>query len=257
MKIEINNVKLFSSFFDSINSLIATDLIIIFKQDKMVIHQLNATRTGLVIFHVGKEFFEGYQVEDEEIVSVDISDLIGALKMFKTFKKFILETDLNKAKLRLIAREGKKSKRTSISLLENYELEMEEVGGSWNAIIKLQASEFKRAMKDCADVFSKDEGDVFLFNTPTTFTLIGEGIKMINEDTWTIGDDMEALISENTRSIYPCPILKDIADKGSALSKTVTLHLQSNAPIKIVYDFKGGVAEYYVVPVIDPKYDEE
>ncbi len=248
MRLELTNIKDFIRIFDAISAVIHTDLTIRFYPDYMNINQITTARTGMIVANIGEEYFDGYRAEDE-LIGVDISYFMGALKMFKNAKRVVMETD--EANLYLYTETERKKKRTSVALLADAEFESESMALEFKTTVKLSSDGFKDAMKDAALT-----GDDAIFKmTPTELTVTTSGGRGANKDSWQIGDDMIVLTSKEAKSVYPADLLSDIAGKGASLSKDVMISFNNNSPLKLTYDLKHGVLMYYLAPIIDPRYE--
>ena len=253
---EIEDVKSFINIVDAVTALATLEFSMFFYKDYMSISELTPDSIGMVSLKLGKEFFDGYQTDGAddtyEIVAVDGADFLKMLNKFKAFKRLKIET--TESAVKVYASEGKKRKRATLAQIGDPELNDEKVNLTWPTIIKLNADEFRGAIKDTNGT---DQVAVFR-NSPTELTIYSEDDGKIssNEETWLVGDDMLVLMSEPGQGIWNAETLNDIVSKVGKLSKDVMIHLPGEfGPIKLVYDFPNGILEYILAPMTDPRYD--
>jgi len=251
LRLEVTNIKEFTALLDCVDIVGNTDIVIDAMPTHLFINQYAIDHTAIVIVHLAPEFFEGFIVEKEERVSVQLEMFQKTMKMFKNFKKMVFESDHDKAVLKLNSREGRKSKRTSLKLIDtpDYEAGVDISGLKFETIIKLKADEFKSALSDAKDVGD----DVLLTYINGKLNAFTESTLGANEDEWTV-DDMDVLISEKAGANFGIGMLQPIASKGNALSKSLTLSLGDNKPLKLVYNYTGGTLTYIIAPVINDAY---
>ena len=254
MIVEIVDVKSFINIIDAVSALASLEFTMFFHADFMSINELTPDSIGMVSLKLGKEFFDGYQFEEEEIVAIDGTDFIKMLNKFKTFKRLKFET--TESAVKLYASEGKKRKRATLAQIGEPNINTQEVNLTWPTVLKLNADEFRSAIKD---TYGTDTVAVFR-NTPTELTIFSEddGHISSNEETWLVGDDMLVLMSEPGQGLWSSETLRDIVSKVGKLSKSVMIYLPGEwGPIKLEYNFPNGILTYILAPMTDPRYDND
>lgn len=249
MKLEIVDNKSLTNIMDVVSSIIGTqDLMISTHPDRIRIYQTNVTRTALISVDIGKEcsFFDGFQSE-EGLIIVSVSGFKDTIDTFKDFKRTVMELDRSNGVLKFSAKDGRKRKNMTIKLINEGEPFTDEINLDYATIVKIDTTELKNAMKDCASV-----GEFVIFKgTNTELKAITKGDMGSNEDVWMVGENMDVLSAADTLSAFPLNVLKEITAKAEKISEKVTVSLLTGAPLTLVYDFAGGVIKIIIAPVLD------
>lgn len=251
MKLEVNDIKMFTNLLDALSPIISEDVFIKINPEKLEIVQIDPARVSLVLLEITPAFFDGYQVIEENIFPIDYETLMTQIGMFKQFDRIKLEYEKENSRIKMYASKGRKRKTTYLPLLvTEYEAELKP-NVLFSTILILDAGEFDKALKDCKDV---GDNVVIFENTLTDFIISTKSITGENIDSWKIGEDVTSLFQKASKSAYPTETLKDMTGKAKLLSEKVIISFGKNIPCKLTYDFKGGNLLYFTVPILDPTY---
>ncbi|MGB9719491.1 MAG: proliferating cell nuclear antigen (pcna) [Candidatus Anstonellales archaeon] len=215
------------------------------KKDGLSLIAMDPSQISMVIFNMPKSIFSEYQSESE-VIGLDINYFKKVLRRGKGEEKLTLETEEN----RLIATfEGGKRKKTfKIPLLDLTE-----------GVSKEPLIEYRNNIKIRADVLNEVINDAKLISSHIRLVLTPDGfgaeVKSENGELRVhIEKDDEAVaeinVENGARASFPLQYLEDILKAAKSLD-LVTLHLETDRPLKLEYNIEGAVAKYYLAPRIE------
>jgi proliferating cell nuclear antigen len=250
-KLTIENAKKWKHSIDAVVNLISEGHIEIGK-DGISIKAMDPSQIAMVSFSMPKSAFLQYDVPTPTKIGVNFDNLSRILGRARENEKLEISDEKNKLQLEFFAAKKKRSfKVPSIDIREGVQ---KEPSITHDAIVRMNAGQFKETLKDAELVSSH----ITLEATPESFNVEvhGEGSDLMVESDKTSEEIIELTVKPESsvkgrvRATFPLQYLLDIV-KACSDSESVAINLKSNAPIKIEYSVEDANIVYYLAPRIE------
>lgn len=228
----------------SIISELVTETRIQVDENKLEIIAMDPANVAMVVFRMPSVIFAEYNVEGEEIISINLNQFKQILRRSKNKDVMTLEKDKNKLKIVL----KEKSTRTfSIPLLDLEDRQQKIPELDFKAKITMASTTLNEAIDD-VDVVSES---VSFATQDKTFVVtassdLSNAQVVIRED-----DDMAIHTSENHKSKYSTEYLKKMI-LASKLAQKVSINFSNDYPLKLEYLEKDKMSlSFILAPRVD------
>ena len=207
---------------------------------------MDPSQISMVSFSMPKTMFSEYAVGDHKRIGVDIGKLARVLARGNSGESVELEVEEGRLSITF---KGKKRKR-------EFKIPLLDLGEGLEREPKI---EYKNKVVIRADALREVLKDAKLISTHISFVLEGKTLKVeikgddgeIKEEFEKEGDELKELVVEGeARATYPLSYMEDII-KGSKSDTDISLHIESDRPLKVEYSVVGADAKYYLAPRIE------
>lgn len=246
MRIVVKDVAAFKHAIDAINNLVDEGVFDI--TDKGIsLKAMDPSQISMVSFSMPKEEFSSYDIGDARKIGVDIEQFSSILSRGRKDDVLVIQVEDGRMSLTF---EGKNKRRAfKIPLLDLQSGIDKEPEIKFKCHVGILSDEFKEIVKDAKLVSSHIElgisGDVFLVKAR------GDGSE-INAEFDKHSDVVKRLESagDEAHATFPLQYLDDIV-KGCQGSKEIIIYLDTDKPLKLVYELSGATLTYYLAPRIE------
>ncbi|MFA5077545.1 MAG: proliferating cell nuclear antigen (pcna) [Candidatus Micrarchaeia archaeon] len=245
MKIIVGDAPAFKSSVDAITSLVEEGVFEISKSG-LYLKAMDPSQISMVSFAMPKEAFVEFSVEEERKIGLDIGQLSSVLARGGRGDRVELGAEDGRFVIRFI---GEKKKRTfKIPILDIGEGMQKEPKIEFNNLVRINADAFREVLKDAKLVSSH----IRLALSPGAF------IAEVKGDSGDVHEEFEKDSNEiaeikatgSMKATFPLQYLEDIT-KASPSSEVITVHIETDRPLKIEYKIGGASVKYYLAPRIE------
>ncbi len=193
-----------------------------------------------VDFSLSSSAFDKYELDEEQSIGLNITNLLSLMKRVKPNDKLTLELKGNK--LEIIIENGSRRKFTQplIDLSEGELPQTDQLEGQYTSQVVLKSDEFQKGLDD-AEIIT----DNVLFETSDSkFVMKAEGDIQKAELELEKGKDnslLEISSKGTAKSRYPLDYLKKIMKAGKMVD-TVVLKFASDFPMKLEFSDAGKLS---------------
>ncbi|MBM3229639.1 proliferating cell nuclear antigen (pcna) [Candidatus Parvarchaeota archaeon] len=241
----VENAKSWKAAIDPIVNLIDEGQFEISK-DGLSLRAMDPSQIAMISFFMPKSAFVQYESETVSKIGLNFANLTKILARTRDGEQLAISQEDNKLLLKFSA--NRKKRTFKVPLIDLPAGASREPNITHDAKVKIAAREFKEILKD-ANLVSTH---VTLEATDLGFFVDVKGdtaeLKVENEKTPEATLEVEA--KANARATFPLKYLEDIT-KACPDDGAVSIHLKSNAPVKIEYEAESAKATYYLAPRID------
>ncbi len=239
--------KYLRGVFEAVGKIVNT-AILKASEDGMKLRAMNSEHTILVDMELEKSLFEDYEIEEDESIGIDISQLLKILKRAKKDDNITLETSKETIKITIDGTAERTFEFPALADVEEDEIKFPEL--NYEAEISIEdPSVLKEIMKDVEIVgnaavlkATKEEFIIQAQGNGYAFSSYKAAPSNIS-----LNLDEEA---EEVKSAFSVELLKDVlrADKFIYNAK---VHLGNDIPLKLEYTGPGIKLTYLIAPRIE------
>jgi len=222
------------------------------KEDGISMMATDRAMVAAIDFHLSSSAFEIYEIDKEQSIGLNITNLLSVLKRVKSNDKLTLE--LKKNELEIIVENESRRKFTQplIDLSEGEMPQIDQLENQYTARVVLSPEELQKGLED-AEIIT----DNVLFEaTNDKFVMRAEGDISKSELELEKGKSSLLEISSNgiAKSRYPLDYLKKIMKAGKMVNYVV-LKFATDFPMKL--EFKDNDNKLSLAAVIAPRVSED
>ena len=219
------------------------------KKDGIYLTAADRALVAVVDLFISKDAFETYNIDEEQDIGVNITNLLTILKRGAQADKLELQVEENKMKVIIYSNSKRKF---TIPLLDIGQEEIPPVDQlEYKVHISIKPEVLKSGIEDASIITDAVTFEV----TDKTFKILAEGD--ITQAELELKEGEEGLLSlkkeENSRSKYPIEYLKKMI-KAARIADTVNIHFSKDYPMRL--EFKYG-ENYRLGFVLAPRVSEE
>ena len=244
MKLLITDSKLLKDSITIINDLVSECLIII-NSEGLSISGLDPNKAAKVDFDLSSSMFDNFEVQEQEILKVNLSDLKSILRRCKPTEILKMETD--DAKL-ILSFTGKSTRTFTMPLLENDQEAPKTPNLSFKYVVETTTEKISDCIEDAAIVSDA----LTLFGEQNKICVKAEGdlnkvfIEIPEDDSTTINtQETEPVIAK-----YSISYMKKLI-AGSKLVQNVKLEYSKTYPLKMSFIGEGFHMNFVLAPRMD------
>ncbi len=243
MEVTFASAKQFQSVIGAVSALVEEGEFF-FDEEGMKLRAMDPSQIAMVDLLYPKSAFEKYSGSGESI-GVNMSDLEKVVRRAKPEDRLTIKTKEGRI---ILVFKGKTKRTFSLPLMDLGGVMPKEPSIPFDAEIKVYADFLKDSFKDVSIVSSH----VTLKATNEAFYIEARGDKGEVNIVAEKGDDVISNISvkSESRAIFPIGYLNDLIASADSAS-IVSLHLKTDAPLKMMYQINDGRVSYYVAPRIE------
>lgn len=228
-----------------------TDTQLVITKDGITLQGMCSAHVSMVSLVLKCEGFSNYECDKDATIGINLLSLSKVLKLSSNDDELTLKLQDGSDYLSITSSSKNKDKNINIDLsLMDLNQELLEIPETdYSIVCQFTSVEFKRIISDLSAI-----GDTVVISTEPT-----KGASIFS----TKGDYGNADISISNKELINCDKLSQsfairylsLFTKATPLSPNVTIHLDTNMPLFIVYDIgKYGSITYYIAPKVE---DEE
>lgn len=239
MDITVEDARFWKSCIDAIVNLIDEGILEV-KEDGVSLKAMDPSQIAMVSFFVPKKAFVDYKAEEGEKLGLNFENLAKFLARARDKDKLRMATADNRMALDF---SGAANRSFKIPLLDLSSGPQKEPKIEFDVTVKVNGGVFKEILRDATLVSShlvlEAGGDGFFVDAKGDAADMREGVAA------------EVSAKKPARATFPLQFLDDIA-RACPNDSNITLHLKTNAPIKIEYAIGDASLTYFLAPRIEP-----
>lgn len=246
MKLVVADAAALKSAIDSVVNLVEEGVFDI-KKDGVYLRAMDPSQISMINFTMPKSAFVEYNLEEEQKVGLNITQLSNVLSRGKHGEKAELSVD--EGRLHIVFISDKKKRSFKIPLLEIGEGQQREPKIESGTFVKINADALKEALKDAKLLSSHVK--LSLAEHAFVVEVKGESGDARAEFEKGNAEIVEMKMAGGpARAAFPLQYLEDLV-KASNAATHITLYLGTDKPLKLEYELAGAKATYYLAPRIE------
>jgi proliferating cell nuclear antigen len=244
-KFAVDDAKSWKSSIDAIVNLIDEGNLEVGK-DGITLRAMDPSQIAMISFSMPKGAFIEYSVAATARLGLNFDSLSKILGRTRGSETLEVSGEENKLVLRFAS--GKRKRSFKVPLLDLPAGAQKEPSIQHDATVKINGGQFKETLRDAALVSSHvsleagTEGFIVEVH--------GDSGDLKVESEKESEEIVEIKASGSSKATFPLQYLEDIV-KACPDSSVLSIHLKSNAPVKIEYEVGSSKLSYYLAPRID------
>ncbi len=246
MKLVMDNAADFKKCIEAIAVLI-DEAEFIANENGLFLKATDPSQIAMVDFELPKSSFREFNVSNELTIGLDMDYFKKILGRAKTDDLLELELEEGATTLNVIFK-GRSKRKFQIPLIDISKGQLPNPKIEFEASIKMHAAVLQEALKDAELIASH----VTLGANENCFYVSASGSKgtMHNETSKDEPDILDFNVSAPCKAMFPLDYLKDML-KPPRKEDVITVHLRTDAPVKIDYIISDARVSYYLAPRIE------
>ena len=246
MKLVIESASSFKKSIDAIAALI-DEAEFIANENGLTLKATDPSQIAMIDFELPKSAFKEFNVEGELKIGIDMDYLRQVVSRAKSDDTLVLELNPEATTLNITFK-GKSQRSFSIPLIDVSKGQIPNPKIEFEADVKMKAGLLQDALKD-AELIS---GHVVFGVTSDCFYVSANSSKgtLRNETK----KDEDAIIKfdvkKECKAMFPLEYLKDMLKTPSS-NDEITVHLRTDAPVRIDFNIDKARVTYYLAPRIE------
>ncbi len=242
----VDDAKRYKNATDAIVNLIDEGLLEVGK-DGLFLRAMDPSQIAMVSFSMPHTAFVEYSAPPTPAkVGLNFEAISKILARTRGAEKLEISKEENKLQLRFVGQRRKRSFK--IPIIDLPAGASKEPAIQHDAVIRVSSSHFRESLRDAALVSSH----ISLEASENGFSLEvhGDSSDLTEENEKTSEEIIEMQVSKPAKATFPLQYLEDIV-KACPDNAALTIHLKSNAPLKVEYEVESAKVVYYLAPRID------
>ena len=245
MELVLKDASVFKRSIEAISVLIDEAELVI-KKDGLELKATDPSQISMVDFSMPKKAFEKFDASETRL-GLDLDYLNQVLSRVAAGDKLILELDEKKSFLN-VSFKGKAERSFQVPLIDISASEVPTPKIDFDSELSINSGFLQGAFKDAALISSHitvgcDDKKFFVKANSSKGNLNEEA----RHDKETIN---EMKVKSDCKSMFPLDYLQDML-KAASSGEFVSIHIKSNAPIKISYLIGEASITYFLAPRIE------
>ena len=245
-KFTVDDAKRYKNATDAIVNLIDEGIMEV-REDGLFLRAMDPSQIAMVSFAMPKTAFAEFEAPTPSAkVGLNFDAIAKILSRTRGAEKLQISQEGNKFQLKFVGQGKKRSFKVPI-------LDMPAGGAkeptiTHDAVVKVSSSHFRESLRDASLVGSH----ISLQADEAGFSIEvhGDTSDLTEENEKTGSEIMEMTVTKPARATFPLQYLDDIV-KACPDSSPLTIHLKTNAPLKVEYEVESAKVIYYLAPRID------
>lgn len=243
-EIQVEDARTWKNCVDAIVNLIEEGTLDI-NTDGISLRAMDPSQIAMVSFSIPKAAFLAYKVDSSSKIGINFDNLSKILSRTRGKEKLTMSVEENKLLLGFISQD--KTKRDfKIPLLDLPAGHQKEPKIDYDAVVKMNGGQFKEVLRDVALISSH----LILEATDKGFNVVAHGDSADMHSESEKASVLDLSVKTAARATFPLQYLDDIT-KACSDTQPMTIHMKSNAPIKVAYPVGEASLVYYLAPRID------
>lgn len=245
MKLVVADAPALKAAIDSIVNLVEEGIFEL-KKDGVHLKAMDPSQISMISFTMPTSAFAEYQLDVEQKVGLNLSQLASILARGKHGERVELLIDEGRFVVRFL---GEKKRRTfKIPLLEIGGTIQKEPKINFTSFVKINGDVLKETLKDAkllsSHVKLMIEKDVFVVDVKGE-----EGDVRAEFESGGL-EVSEIKTEKGAKATFPLQYLEDIV-KASSAATQIKINLETDKPLQLEYEVAGARAVYYLAPRIE------
>ncbi|MEM4389654.1 MAG: proliferating cell nuclear antigen (pcna) [Candidatus Micrarchaeia archaeon] len=245
VEVVVGDARFWKSCIDAIVSLIEEG-VMEFGEDGVSLKAMDPSQIAMVCFAAPKQSFASYHVEAPTKLGLSFSNLSRFLARARTGERLTMRTEENRLVLEFSG--GEEKRAFKVPLIDIPAGPQKEPRVEHEASVRMRAGLFKEILRDAELVSS--HLTLLASEKGLAVDAHGDAGDLYVESERTAGAIEEIVAKKAAKATFPLTYLANIV-KACPDERPLTLHLKSNAPIKVEYSLDGAHLVYYLAPRID------
>ncbi|MEM3030573.1 MAG: proliferating cell nuclear antigen (pcna) [Candidatus Micrarchaeia archaeon] len=245
VEVVVEDARFWKSCVDAIVSLIEEGALEI-REDGVSLKAMDPSQIAMVCFAAPKKSFAEYRVDAPAKLGLSFSNLSKFLARARAGERLTMKTEENRLVLEFSGAEGRRAFK--VPLIDIPAGSQKEPKLEHEASVRMRAGPFKEILRD-AELVS---AHLTLSASENGLAVDAHGdigdLHVESERTASAVEEIKA--KKAAKATFPLSYLSNIT-KACPDDSPLTLHLKSNAPIKVEYSLDGAELVYYLAPRID------
>jgi proliferating cell nuclear antigen len=216
-------------------------------KEGLFLRAMDPSQIAMVSFSMPKSAFAEYDAPAPSAkIGLDFDNLSKILGRTRGNEKLEISQVENKVQLRFV---GAKRKRSfKVPVLDLPAGANKEPTVQHDAIVKVSSTHFRETLRDAALVGSH----ITLEANPEGFSIEvhGDSSDLTEESEKSSEEIIEMKVDKPAKATFPLQYLDDIV-KAAPENAAITIHLKTNAPLKVEYELESAKVAYFLAPRID------
>lgn len=245
MKLVVENAPTLKLAIDTVVSLVEEGIFEV-RKDGLHLKAMDPSQISMVSFTMPKSAFSEYEVDEEAKIGIDIAQLSSILSRGKSGEKAQLGMEDGRLVVQFFT--GKRKRTFKIPLLNIGEGLQREPKIEFSSHVQIAAEALKDVLRDAKLISSH----VRFVLEPERFIVEvkGDGGDVKAEFEKDSPELLELKTTQGARATFPLQYLEDIV-KASSASSPITLYMETDRPMKVLYSIEGATVQYFLAPRIE------
>lgn len=245
MKLVVQEAPALKAAIDSIVNLVEEGQFEV-RKDGIHLTAMDPSQISMVSFSMPKEAFVEYNVSEESKVGLDIGQFSNVLARGKRGER--AELSIEEGRLVVNFTADKRRRTFKVPLIEAGDRIQKEPKIEFSSVVKMKADAFRETLKDAKLVSSH----VRLVLTPGEFIVDVRGENGdVRAQFDNGGTEVESIqTKDGAKATFPLQYLEDIV-KAAGSDSPISIHMETDRPLKISYEIEGARVVYYLAPRIE------
>ena len=245
-KFTVEDAKRYKNATDAIVNLIDEGIMEV-REDGLFLRAMDPSQIAMVSFAMPKTAFAEFEAPTPSAkVGLNFDAIAKILSRTRGAEKLQISQEGNKFQLKFVGQGKKRSFK--VPILDMPAGVAKEPTITHDAVIKVSSSHFRESLRDATLVGSH----ISLEANEAGFSIEvhGDTSDLTEENEKTGAVIMEMTVTKPARATFPLQYLDDIV-KACPDNSPLTIHLKTNAPLKVEYEVESAKVVYYLAPRID------
>jgi proliferating cell nuclear antigen len=245
-KFAVDDAKRYKNATDAIVNLIDEGLLEVGK-DGLFLRAMDPSQIALVSFSMPKTAFSSFDAPVPSArVGLNFDAISKILSRTRGVERLEISKDENKLALRFLG--GKRKRSFKVPILDMPAGASKEPSVQHDAAVKVSSTHFRESLRDASLVgshitLSADENGF-------SIEVHGDSSDLVEENEKQSEEVIEMKVDKPAKATFPLQYLEDIV-KACPENSALTIHLKTNAPLKVEYEVESAKVVYYLAPRID------
>ena len=245
-KFTVEDAKRYKNATDAIVNLIDEGIMEV-REDGLFLRAMDPSQIAMVSFAMPKTAFAEFEAPTPSAkVGLNFDAIAKILSRTRGAEKLQISQEGNKFQLKFVGQGKKRSFK--VPILDMPAGVAKEPTITHDAVVKVSSSHFRESLRDATLVGSH----ISLEANEAGFSIEvhGDTSDLTEENEKTGAVIMEMNVTKPARATFPLQYLDDIV-KACPDNSPLTIHLKTNAPLKVEYEVESAKVVYYLAPRID------
>jgi len=239
MKLKLENPRLLGNIIGIISDLV-TEVRLKVNKEGMNLVAVDPASVAMVYFNIPADLFKEFEVEKEEVLGVNLSNLKNVLRRCGIGSSLTIERDDNMLKLGI---QDKIKRDFALALIEVEGEEKEIPSWEFDSVIKMDSDAFGDIIEDCRVV---SDACTFIAE-PNKFTVEAKGLNSVKAE---FSSDEVEIHSGNSIARFSLEYLSKFI-KGTKVSDKVVLNFSDNHPMRVNFPTGNVMLSFVLAPRVE------
>jgi len=240
MQVQLEDPRVFANLIGIISDLVTEVRIKISPENGMHLTALDPANVAMVYFNLPPDLFTQFNVEKEEILGINLSDLKAILRRCGMGSSLSMETEDNFLRINI---KDKIKREFTLALIDVEGEDKEMPKWEFKSVVKMESQAFVDAIEDCLVV-----SDACSFITePNKFTIEAGGLNTARAE---FSSDEVQIFADTSAAKFSLEYLSKFI-KGAKIASKVELNFSDNHPMRINFPSGKIMLSFVLAPRVE------